>query len=230
MVFDSLHLTVLHYGLWFREAEHQLGLEKAIAADERVWDKVLETTLKRLASAAGTQLHNGIPAALNNLSEEELAGLADEMAKNWVACDGIWFQDIEHNYDYEMFTTKRINDSNWVRFSNIEAHLIMQRYQLPANGGLPVLKEALQHRQYARICKFEFEEKANKLIVRINECRVQLARRKRGLAEYNCKSSGVAEYSYFALAIDPRIKMRCLSCPPEPHPKEFWCAWEFSIK
>ena len=32
------------------------------------------------------------------------------------------------------------------------------------------------------------------------------------------------------LAIDPRIETRCVACPPDPHPEEYWCAWEFSIK
>jgi hypothetical protein len=29
--------------------------------------------------------------------------------------------------------------------------------------------------------------------------------------------------------IDPRIATRCLACPPDPHPEEFWCAWEFYL-
>jgi len=221
---------MLHYGLWFRETEHQLGLEKAIAADAVVWDKVLTATIKRIAGGMKSPLKGGLPAALQKLSTAELSDLADEMCKNWVACDGFWFQTIEHNYDYEMLTAKRINDTNWARFSNIEAKMIMRRFNLPAAGGLKVLKEALTHRQYARIGKYEFEESADRLIFRINYCRVQAARKKRGLADYNCKSSGVAEYSYFAAAVDPSIKVSCIACPPDPHPKAWWCSWEFTLK
>jgi|WetSurMetagenome_2_1015567.scaffolds.fasta_scaffold39608_3 hypothetical protein len=229
-IFDAIHLTVLHYGFWFGETEHQLGLEKAIAADAIVWDRVMETTIKRLAAATGTALQKGIPETIQKLSADELSDLADEMSKNWVACDGIWFQSVEQNYDYEMHTTKRINDSNWFRFSNVEANLIMQRFNLPQNGGLDILKEALSHRLYARICESEFEETPGKLILKINHCRVQDARKKRGLADYNCKSSGVAEYSYFAAAVNPEIRVKCLVCPPDPHPREYWCAWEFELQ
>lgn len=229
-IFDSLHLTLLHYGLWFRETEHQLGLDKAIEADAMVWDKVLSATLKRLATGTKTPVKDGVPEALYHLSTGELAELANEMSKNWVACDGFWFQTIENNYDYEMFTTKRINDSNWVRFSSIEANQIMRRYNIPKNGGLASLKTALSHRQYARICKYSLEETPGSLVLRINKCRVQDTRKKRGLPDYNCKSSGVAEYSYFAEAIDPRVKMKCIACPPDEHPDEWWCAWEFKTK
>ncbi|WP_369730633.1 DUF6125 family protein [Anaeromyxobacter sp. Fw109-5] len=33
----------------------------------------------------------------------------------------------------------------------------------------------------------------------------------------------------FARTVDPRIRTRCLACPPDDHPDELWCAWEFTI-
>jgi hypothetical protein len=230
LILDSLHLTLLHYGLWFHETEHQLGLKTAIEADAAVWDKVLTSTIKRLADGMNTPLKKGIPEMLYNLSEEELADLSLEMSKNWVACDGVWFQTIEQNYDYEMQTAKRINDTNWVRFSQVEAKTIMRRFNLPENGGLAVLKEALKYRQYGRVCKYETAESPGKLIYKISECRVQIARKRRGLPDYNCKSSGVSEYTWFAEGVDPRIKVRCLACPPDAHPEEWWCGWEFALE
>jgi hypothetical protein len=229
-IFDSLHLTLLHYCFWFHETEHQLGLEKAIEADAIVWDQILATTIRRIAEGMGVPVKNGVPASICDLDEKELSDLALEMSKNWVACDGFWFQTIEHNYDYEMLTTKRINDSNWVRFSQVEAKMIMRRFNLPENGGLPVLREALQHRQYARVSKYTVEEDQGKLILTINRCRVQDARKRRGLPDYDCKSSGVSEYRWFARGVDPRIKVRCLGCPPGNHPQEWWCRWEFYLE
>jgi hypothetical protein len=37
------------------------------------------------------------------------------------------------------------------------------------------------------------------------------------------------EYAEFARAVDPRIQTRCIVCPPDDHPDDVWCAWEFSI-
>ena len=229
-IFDYLHLTILQYGLWFQETEHQIGLDAAIETDAAVWDRVFNTTLKRFASHTSTPLSTGIPEVIANLPEKSLQVLADEMSKNFVASDGVWFQHIEKNYDYEMFATKRINDSNWVRFSNLEAKMILRRHGLLQNGGLSVLKEALSHRIVARICKYSFEEAPDRLVLLVNSCRIHEARNRKNLAVYNCKSSGVAEYSYFARAVDKRAHIRCLGCPPDPHPESWYCAWEFTIK
>ncbi|MBK5273963.1 MAG: hypothetical protein JJE30_02775 [Desulfuromonadales bacterium] len=29
--------------------------------------------------------------------------------------------------------------------------------------------------------------------------------------------------------IDPRIRTSCIACPPDVHPEDFWCAWEFEL-
>nr|ABB16140.1 hypothetical protein CHY_2024 [Carboxydothermus hydrogenoformans Z-2901] len=41
---------------------------------------------------------------------------------------------------------------------------------------------------------------------------------------------GITEYSGFAQTIDSRIKTRCLACPPDEHPDDFYCAWEFWVE
>jgi hypothetical protein len=64
----------------------------------------------------------------------------------------------------------------------------------------------------------------------MRECRVQTMRKKKGLPDYPCKSVGIEEYSHFAKAVDPRIKTRCVACPPDAHPEEYWCAWEFTLE
>jgi hypothetical protein len=63
----------------------------------------------------------------------------------------------------------------------------------------------------------------------MNDCRVQSARKRKGLDDYPCKSAGIIEYSTFAAAIDTRIKTECIGCPPDKHPDEWYCAWKFSI-
>ena len=70
---------------------------------------------------------------------------------------------------------------------------------------------------------------AHTLVLRMNDCRAQSARSRRGLPDFPCRSVGEVEYAEFAHAIDPRIGTRCLVCPPDPHPPDFYCAWEFSL-
>ena len=67
-------------------------------------------------------------------------------------------------------------------------------------------------------------------VFRMNTCRVQEARKRQGLDDFPCKEVGIVEYSVFARTIDPRIKTRCLCCPPDPHPEDYYCAWEFTLR
>jgi len=231
LFFDSVHLIMLHYGLWFREAEHQIGLDKAIMADDIAWKQILPTIITRIATRLEIPMKDDTLEFLAKLSKEDLVSLLEDMGKNWLASDGIWFQTIEKNYDSEMYTAKRMNDTNWVRFSYIEAKTIMKRLNLPEDGGLSTLKEALKYRQYALVNQQEIIEISDsKVIFRMNDCKVQSARKRKGLSDYPCKSAGIVEYSRFAEAIDPRIKTKCIGCPPDPHPVEWWCAWEFEIE
>jgi len=233
LISDSLRAVVTHYGLWFRETEHQLAdLDKAIEIEDEVWENVLTSLFRRVAGRLGINLRKvgrlEIPEPIYEMSKEELTKLWDDIAKSWLACDGFWFQAVERKYG--MDTAKRVNDTCWVRFSYIEAKRIKKRLNLPEYGGIEALKKALKFRQYARINKQEIVEvDKNKIIFRMNECRVQVARKRKGLPEYPCKSAGIVEYTRFAEGIDPRIRTRCIACPPDPHPDEWWCAWEFEL-
>ncbi len=70
----------------------------------------------------------------------------------------------------------------------------------------------------------------NRCVFRMLDCRVQEARRRKGLPDYPCKSVGIQAYTHFARAIDPRIVTRCVARPPDEHTEEYWCAWEFRIE
>ena len=99
------------------------------------------------------------------------------------------------------------------------------------NPGLEGLKKALQFRLYAFINEQSLaDETETSFIFRMNKCRVQDARKRKGLADYPCKSGGLVEYTTFAETIDSRIKTECICCPPDMHPDEFYCAWKFFIE
>jgi hypothetical protein len=64
----------------------------------------------------------------------------------------------------------------------------------------------------------------------MNKCRVQTARERKGLPDFPCKQVGIIEYEEFARTIDPRIETKCICCPPEEHPEEYYCAWKFTLE
>ncbi|MBJ6749438.1 DUF6125 family protein [Geomonas anaerohicana] len=166
---------------------------------------------------------------LYSLSKEELVRIIVDDAKNWLAHDGVWFQSLEKKYGMDVAVD--IDTDAWRLFTVIEAKRIMERLSMKPGGGIPALVECLKHRFYARLNLQESVEVSDtRAVFRMLDCRVQSARKRKGLADHPCKSVGIVEYSEFARTIDPRITTRCIACPPDPHPEEFWCAWEFTLK
>jgi hypothetical protein len=228
LVVDALRRTVVHYGHWFAQVEHQLGMEKALAVENDVWSASLGNQVQRLGKTLDFPVENGIPAVLNTFSKEILIDLLEKLGVNWLANDGIWFQAVERRFG--MNDAKRCNDSCWTRYSPFEAERIKKILKLPENGGIPALHKALAFRMYALINEQSVEQvDENCIIFRMNKCRVQAARQRRGLPDYPCKSVGLVEYPYFASAIDQRIQTECIGCPPDPHPEGWFCAWKFTL-
>ncbi len=166
---------------------------------------------------------------LKDLSREQLEYLLTDFAKRWLAHDGLWFQAVEQAHGLEQAIEMDIKA--WERFTVLEATRIMKFLGLEPGGGLAALKEALKFRLYSFVNEQEtIEESENRMVFRMNNCRVQSARRRKNLPDFPCRPVGEVEYSGFARTIDPRIETRCLACPPNPHPEEYYCAWEFVIR
>ncbi|MEE4166182.1 MAG: DUF6125 family protein [Desulfocapsaceae bacterium] len=228
-VVDLFHRTIIHHALWFAEVKHQLGMEKALEILQGASRKSFDIQMKHLGGIFGFEMQDGIPSSLLEMGEDELKTLKERVAKNWLVNDGVWFQTIE--FSEGMNDAKRCNDSCWAHFSPFEAHSIKALLSLPENGGLEGLKRALGFRVYESInIQSIQEETQNSFVFQMNQCRVQEARKRKGLDDYPCKSAGLVEYTYFARAIDSRIKTSCIGCPPDSHPADWYCAWKFSIE
>ena len=227
-VMDIFHRIIVHHTLWFREVEHQLGFEKALDALKIAKEKGGNIQMKRLAEAFGFKLEKGIPDFLSNMNKNQLLHISDELSKNWLAADGIWFQAVE--FEHGMNDAKRCNDSTWGRYSPFEAWSIKQLLDMEEQPGLEGLTRALNFRTYGRLNKQSMHRESEKsLVLQMDECRVQAARKSKGLDDYPCKSAGLVEYVRFAEAIDSRIKTECVGCPPDEHPEEWFCAWRFTL-
>lgn len=228
MVVDAFHRIIFHYGAWFAEVRHQLGMEKAMEMERQVWDASLKNQMTRLAKTTGFSVEDGVPEVLSGMSEQSLVRLLRALGVNWLANDGIWFQTVEKSQG--MFDAKRCNDTCWSRYSPFEANRIKDLLGLPDSGGLSALKKALGFRMYSLINTQSIEDVDDRaFIFYMNDCRVQAARKRKGLEDYPCKSAGVVEYPTFASQIDSRIVTECIGCPPDPHPEGWFCAWKFTL-
>lgn len=162
---------------------------------------------------------------LKEFPKETLVDLAKMYARNWQTLDGLWFRNVEAEFGLE--AAVRLDIKNWEKQSVIEAERIKKALKLDSGGLSSVLRVlSLMSWQVASPI-FECEEKSQQRIVfYYPRCPVQEGRRKQGKHEFPCKTMKLLLISNVAKVVEPKAIVRCLICPPDPHPDEFWCKWE----
>ena len=169
-----------------------------------------------------------LPEDIASLTPPQLHELLADMAKRWLAHDGLWFQAVERAHG--MDEAIRLDAEAWEGLTRNEAQRILRFLGAETGGGLDLLERALRFRLYALLNEQEAERDGeDTLIFRMRTCRVQEARRRKGLPDFPCKSVGVVEYGGFASAIDPRIQTEVIACPPDPGLRDYACAWRFTL-
>lgn len=228
---DLLHRLWYHHFLWNAEVGRELGEKEREHLLFENYPKIMENLHRRTAASNLIYSENDffISPEDNEKNSPDDRNLLSAVAKSWLAADGIWFQSVEKLEG--MATAKKINDLCWRYFSPHEAASIRHLTGISSSPGLDGLRQALYLRLYSFINEQEdVREDENTLCFFMNNCRVQSARSRKGLAFYPCKSAGVVEYSFFASSVDYRITTECIACPPDEHPWDWHCGWKFSIK
>ena len=166
--------------------------------------------------------------AFDEMSREDLRKALEMFAKSWLAHDGCWFLAAEEQLG--MAKAIELDTASWARFAAVEAHRILTTFDIKKGSGLAALEKALGLRMCSLINaqRTEWSDDGSCLRLFVDVCRVQEARRRKGLPDFPCGSVGTVEFETFAQAVDLRIQTRCLHCPPEAQPHQY-CAWEFSI-
>ena len=164
---------------------------------------------------------------LESFSRQELLKLIEVYAKNWLAHDGCWFLAVEEKFGIE--TAIELDADSWERFAVSEAKRIMKTFGIAQGGGLDALEKVLPLRLYSVINPQETKRvDAHMLVFRMLECRVQRTRQMKGLPDFPCKPVGTVEFTNFARTVDPRIKTKCIACPPDVG-ADASCMWEFTL-
>jgi len=166
---------------------------------------------------------------LEELPKETLIELARMYARNWQTLDGLWFQNVEAQFGLE--ATVKLDLKNWERQSVVEAERIKKILKLN-EGGLSSCLLALSFMSWQLVSPiFECEEEGpQKIIFYYPHCPVQEGRKKQGKPEFPCKAMKLTLLSNVAKVVEPRAAVKCLMCPPDPHPEEFWCKWELTTR
>jgi hypothetical protein len=165
---------------------------------------------------------------ISALPKEKLLPYLFLQLRNLWTVDGLYYLGIEERYGTEIAT--EIDAQVWSVMGKIEARKLKEFLGI-TNTDVPSMMHALLYTSWAVDLKDkEVEIRKEYAIIRNTRCRVQNTRREKGLPEFGCKYVRHGFLTAFAKEFNPDIVVNCALCPPDPHPEDLWCVWEFRIK
>ncbi len=148
--------------------------------------------------------------------------------RNLWRVDGLYFLGIEDKFGTEAAT--EIDAGVWQVMAKIEAKCLQRMFPVEGEIDIPSIMSLLRKSSWALDQPFKTIRANNKwAVLTVDKCRTQEARLGKGLIEFPCKKVRSGYLENFAQALNPKVKVNCLICPPDKHPPDFWCRWEFRL-
>lgn len=165
---------------------------------------------------------------VESIPREKLADFVFMHLRDMWAVDGLYYLGIEEKFGTKQAT--EIDQFVWEVMGKIEARKIKKLFDM--NGtDIKSMMTGLQYSGWALDLEDkEIELFENKAILRNVKCRVQNTRKSKGLVEFGCKPVRWGFLKAFAKEFNPNIEVKCNVCPPDKHPENLWCEWEFILK
>ena len=164
---------------------------------------------------------------IEEIPKEKIADFIFLHLRNLWAVDGLYYLGIEDTSGTEAAT--EIDRKVWEIMGKIEARRLRKLFDI-SGSDIPSMIKGLRLSGWA----LDLEDKEivvekDKAIVRNIQCRVQNTRIKKDLSEFGCKPVRWGFLKSFAKEFNPNIEVDCKVCPPDNHPDDLWCEWEFTL-
>ena len=158
------------------------------------------------------------------LARKDLEALLKLFAQMMLTVDGLWFVSTEQSTGREKAI--RMDEGVWQIFGAMEARRLKKFLGKAKISTLEEVCEIVLISPMWISVGPRAEIIDDRCFLTVTDCQPQKARLRHGLDELPCKSMGMAYFEGFAVSLDPGLKYRCISCPPDEHTDNEWCRWE----
>ncbi|UCG07272.1 MAG: hypothetical protein JSV83_01045 [Desulfobacterales bacterium] len=163
---------------------------------------------------------------LSKLSKEELLEFIDMFQKNWWNLQNNYILYINNEYGEE--AAVKADAHCFPANAKVQMHRLRKMFGL--TDDLQSLMDAMVLSTIWANADYDLSKvDEEKFMIKVTNCHQQVRRLEDGLGEIACKPAGIAICEAAAGVINPDARVRCLVCPPDEHPHDVWCEWEFEI-
>lgn len=163
---------------------------------------------------------------LSDLSREQLLTLLEVYARQLIAVDSYWFTAVEQEFGMEK--AEKMECWVWERVGPLEGKRVARALGLDPKEGVSTILEIM------KLCPswLYLSPKAEmvgekKGLFTVTNCPIQKKRTEQGMAQFNCKAMADRLAKAFVQGLNPRVRARCVVAPPDDHPYDVWCQYEF---
>ena len=165
---------------------------------------------------------------LKKMGGEKLLDYFFLQIRNLWRVDGLYFLGIEKKFGTEAAT--EVDAGVWEAMAEIEAKSLQRLFETGENPDVATIMDLLRRSSWALDQPFKTTEISSKrAVLGVDRCRTQETRLSKGLEEFPCKRVRFGYLKNFAKTLNPNVRVTCLRCPPDKHPKDAWCKWEFTL-
>jgi len=143
--------------------------------------------------------------------------------------DGLWFTLVEEKYGLD--AALEIDVEVWRKLCLVQAKRVLKYLPVKESRPMHRLMRVITLDPLLNIFQPEVTVLSDeRAVLCFTDCPPQKARLRDGRGEFPCKAVGLAYLNSYIEVIDSRIKLTCISCPPDTHPEEYWCQWQFDFQ